>query len=453
MKIEGTVLVDAPLARVWPALLDPALMGACIPGCVAVEVVSPTRFRGQVDLKLGPIATRFHVNVAVTEIIDGVSISSTTSGDEGSRASMLSSQNQLSVREAGPGHTEVSYSSAVSLSGRLGKFGLGLMKKTADGMARCFGEALGAQLRQRMEPQPTATEPPSPLPEGRTMQAQDQPPQEPLSPAGQRYADDALRLGAGIVGDEHAFGAGPHQRLLVFRSPCPDGRVLVFWHGGGWTSGCKEWMSFMAPALTRAGITFVSPDYRLAPGDVFPAGFEDCASAVAWVHANIARWGGDPRQIFVGGHSAGGHYAALLSVRHDWQQRHALRSDVVAGCLPISGVYEFGDGSGLSVRPRFLGPGPTERDASPLHRIDPPAPAFLIALGSDDFPHLIAQSRRFALALEIAGIAVRCIEMSDCNHFAASLAAGEPHGKWLPIASSFMADIAAQRSQSQHGAS
>ena len=48
--------------------------------------------------------------------------------------------------------------------------------------------------------------------------------------------------------------------------------MLLFWHGGGWTSGYKEWMGFMAPALNAAGVTFVSAGYRLAPEHVFPAG-------------------------------------------------------------------------------------------------------------------------------------------------------------------------------------
>jgi acetyl esterase/lipase/carbon monoxide dehydrogenase subunit G len=447
VKIEGTLLVDAPLTHVWPALLDPGLMAACIPGCSSIEVVSPTRYRGKVDLKIGPIATQFQVVVAVTDVVDKVSIRSTTSGDEGSRASMLSSQNLLTVRETVAGSTQVSYESTVSVSGRLGKFGLGMMKKTADGLAQCFGKALGERLRARVAP-PSAS---LSHEEVRSMRPQDYPPQESLSPAGQRYGDEALRLGEGIVGEEQAFGADPYQRLLVFRSPCPDGRVLLFWHGGGWTSGYKEWMSFMAPAMVQAGVTFVSAGYRLAPTHLFPQGFEDCAEAVAWVHAHIARWGGDASRLFLGGHSAGGHYAALLSVRRDWQPRLALPSDAVAGCLPISGVYEFGADSGLSQRPRFLGPGPSERQASPLHNIETSRPPFLLACGSRDFPHLIAQARRFKLALDVAGVAATLLELPDCDHFAASLTAGDPAGPWLPAALRFMSDTAAKNSLQNDG--
>jgi hypothetical protein len=111
----------------------------------------------------------------------------------------------------------------------------------------------------------------------RLMKQADYPPQEPLSPAGTAYGDECWRRGEGIDGAEFAVGADPYQRLLVFRAPRPDGRVLLFWHGGGWTSGYKEWMSFMAPAFTAQGVTFVSAGYRLAPQHVFPAGIDDAA--------------------------------------------------------------------------------------------------------------------------------------------------------------------------------
>ena len=111
-------------------------------------------------------------------------------------------------------------------------------------------------------------------------------------------AAECWRRSAGIACQEFAFGADPYQRLLVFEAPRPDGRVLVFWHGGGWTSGYKEWMGFMAPAFTAEGVTFVSAGYRLAPQHVFPAALDDCIQATRWVAENIARHGGNARADF-----------------------------------------------------------------------------------------------------------------------------------------------------------
>src|SRR5439155_10778865 len=118
---------------------------------------------------------------------------------------------------------------------------------------------------------------------------------------------------------------------------------------------------------------------------VFPTGLEDCAASLAWVVGHIAEHGGDPRRIFIGGHSAGGHYAALLACN---AAACAARfpDGRVLGCLPLSGVFDFGPASGLSVRPRFLGADPAnDAAASPITHLDGPLP-FFVACGTNDFP-------------------------------------------------------------------
>jgi len=112
------------------------------------------------------------------------------------------------------------------------------------------------------------------------MKREDYPAQEPLSEAGEAYSNECWTRSAGIAYDEHGYGPDAYQRLAVYRAAKPNGTILIAWHGGGWTSGYKEWMGFMAPALNAAGITLVSPGYRLAPQHVFPAGLEDCIAAV-----------------------------------------------------------------------------------------------------------------------------------------------------------------------------
>lgn len=273
------------------------------------------------------------------------------------------------------------------------------------------------------------------------------PPQEPLSPLGVAYQERILALGEGVAGHESAYGDDPYQTLAVFRPPQPNGDVLVFFHGGGWTSGYKEWMYFMAPALMAQGVVLVSAGYRLAPRHVFPAGLDDAADAVAWTWRHIGAHGGDPRRIFVGGHSAGGHYAALLAVSAAWRAPRALPADVVRGCLPVSGVYRFGPGSGLSVRPRFLGTGDEARvdaDASPLHRLEAAAcPPFLITHGSRDFPHLVTQAQQMEVALRAAGVPVQVQILEGADHFEASVACGEHPSGWPALAAAWMRQTAA----------
>jgi len=273
------------------------------------------------------------------------------------------------------------------------------------------------------------------------MRLEDYPPQEPLSPVGKTYADECLRRGEGVTGaDEARYGGDPYQSIAVHRAKTPNGVVFLFWHGGGWTSGYKEHMAFMAPAFTAAGVTFIAAGYRLAPQNLFPAAVEDCADAVAWVHANAARFGGDPKRIFIGGHSAGGHYAALLAVTPAWRFKRGLPRDVVRGCVPISGVYQFGEGSGLTMRPRFLGPesAATDRAASPIHQIDDTPPPFFMTYGERDFPHLMRQADAMEIALKQAGGKVEKHVFPGRDHFAASHAGGEPDGPFVARALAWM---------------
>ena len=105
-----------------------------------------------------------------------------------------------------------------------------------------------------------------------------------------------------------AYGPDPLQKLDVFT---PDGArsgklpVLLFVHGGGFTRGDKHG-AFYPDNITlwaaRNGMVGVNIDYRLAPKDPWPAGVNDLASAIAWTHANIARYGGDPDRIVLFGH-------------------------------------------------------------------------------------------------------------------------------------------------------
>lgn len=267
------------------------------------------------------------------------------------------------------------------------------------------------------------------------MRIDEYPPQEPLSAVGQAYGEECLRRGQGVAADEEVrYGADPYQSLAVHRAAKPNGTILLFWHGGGWTSGYKEHMSFMAPVLNAGGVTFVTAGYRLAPQHLFPVGLNDCADAAAWVHANAARLGADPSRLLLGGHSAGGHYAALLAVTRGWRGKRGLPEDVVRGCVPISGVYKFGAGTEFTVRPRFLGPenADTDRAASPILSIEGTPPPFFITYGERDFPHLTRQADAMEAALRAAGSHVEKHVFPGRDHFGASHAGGEADGPFVP---------------------
>ena len=114
----------------------------------------------------------------------------------------------------------------------------------------------------------------------------------------------------------------PEKKLNIF-SPrnAQNSPVLIFIHGGSWNSGRKEIYDFMGSRLARRGVVTVIIDYPLAPEYKLPAMERSSLMAVKWVLENISRYGGSTEKIFVSGHSAGGHLAALLAIKKEpWRK-------------------------------------------------------------------------------------------------------------------------------------
>jgi carbon monoxide dehydrogenase subunit G len=146
MKIEGSFRVAAPIETVWRHITDPDQVAPCLPGCDMVEVTGPNAYRATIRVALGPIKTSFNVYVELTEQQPPHFAASLTRGEEGGKASTLTAHNELRLRAVDGGATEVSYSSDVSLFGRLGKYGLGVMKKKAETLGREFAQAFSARV-------------------------------------------------------------------------------------------------------------------------------------------------------------------------------------------------------------------------------------------------------------------------------------------------------------------
>lgn len=110
-------------------------------------------------------------------------------------------------------------------------------------------------------------------------------------------------------------------------------KTVVWFHGGGLTGGGKE----IPGEFRRQGIAVVAPNYRLSPRAHNPAYTIDAAEAVAWTVAHIADYGGDPRQVYVSGHSAGGYLTLMLALAKEYLGRFGVDADSIAGYFPIGG--------------------------------------------------------------------------------------------------------------------
>lgn len=139
MKIEETFNVLKPPEIVWRFITNPGKVGPCIPGLSDIEVIGEDSYKAKIKVAIGPIKASFNFEVKVIEETPPTQIVSVVRGEEGSRASLITANNILRLLPTESG-TEVYYRSEVSITGRLGKFGLGLMKKKAKTLGKQFAE-------------------------------------------------------------------------------------------------------------------------------------------------------------------------------------------------------------------------------------------------------------------------------------------------------------------------
>jgi len=148
LKIEDSFTLKTSQDNVWNAITNPNIVAPCIPGCQNVEVIGPTSYAAEVRVKVGPVKANFRLNVEVTSENPPSEVYSITRGEEGSKASIIHAENILRLKQVDANTTEVFYSSEVSIVGRLGKFGLGVMQKKAKALGHEFAEA----FRKTVEP-------------------------------------------------------------------------------------------------------------------------------------------------------------------------------------------------------------------------------------------------------------------------------------------------------------
>ena len=146
MEIEKTMTVAAPAAQVWQMLLDPNVMGSCVPGMKSIEVVSDVEYIAQIHVKISFISAKFKLRTTIVEQRAPHYLRCEGTGEDASVASSLKQQSELFLAELPDGRTELRMKVKVDVLGRLGTFGLSVMKTKADRMWEEFGQNLVARL-------------------------------------------------------------------------------------------------------------------------------------------------------------------------------------------------------------------------------------------------------------------------------------------------------------------
>lgn len=241
-------------------------------------------------------------------------------------------------------------------------------------------------------------------------------------------ANSAAALGRLGRPERFAYGDGAAEHLDVFRTSAADAPIFIFVHGGAWRATGIERYYFAAEPFVRAGAHAVLLQFdgvEVTGGQLMPIA-RQIRRAVAWVHANAARLGGDPERIFAAGHSSGAHMTGTLTIA-DWAE-YGAPQDVLKGALCCSGMYDL-DGPSRSARSSYVRFDDETLEAlSTQRRLDRIAIPLTVLYGTFETPEFQRQGREFAAALHAAGKQVRLLVGEGYNHFEIIETIGNPYG-------------------------
>ena len=159
--------------------------------------------------------------------------------------------------------------------------------------------------------------------------------------------------------------------------------TIVFFYGGSWRSGSKNWYEFAAARYALKGYVVFVPDYRKGPQPSFPGFVEDSARAFAYAKEHTAEYGGDPERMFLMGHSAGAHIAGLLATDPSYLQAVGLSKRDITGFVGLAGPFDFLPMTDPKVIAVFQGDANLPA-SQPINFVDGSEPPMLLLHGSDD---------------------------------------------------------------------
>jgi acetyl esterase/lipase len=246
------------------------------------------------------------------------------------------------------------------------------------------------------------------------------------------------------------------QVLDVYSPQNAKNSPVVFWiHGGGWQTGDKSDVQIKPRFFTDNGFVFVSTNYRLLPGVDMATIVRDIAKSVRWVHDHIAEYGGDPKTVFIMGHSAGAQLAALICTDDRYFKSEGLSLTIVKGCVPVDGdtfdvpaIIETAETRwrvhGLTPakfghREKFGNDPAKHRDFSAVTHVakDKGIPPFLI-LHVAGHPDTTAQALRLGNVLKEAGVAATVFGAKETTHSKVNADLGLPDDPATKALSAFL---------------
>lgn len=214
------------------------------------------------------------------------------------------------------------------------------------------------------------------------------------------------------------YGTNVRQRLDIYapEKAAANAPVVVFFYGGNWVRGERSDYAFVGRALAARGFVVVIPDYRLYPEVTYPDFLDDSAQAVAWTSREIASFGGDPRRLYVMGHSAGAYNAAMVALDARYLAKFGMQASSVRGWIGLAGPYDFLPIENKTTRPVFHFPD-TPPASQPINHVSKASPAaLLIAANKDELVNPQRNTGALANKLRGNGVPVQEIYYNRVNH-------------------------------------
>ena len=242
-----------------------------------------------------------------------------------------------------------------------------------------------------------------------------------------------------------SYGAAPRDKIDFYRPK--EGRnlpVIVFFYGGSWQWGHRRDYRFMAALLARLGFLVAVPDYRLYPDVKFPDFLQDCAAATAFVINRAADYAGNPREIFLIGHSAGAYNAVMLALNQDYLASQGCGTNRLSGVAGLSGPYDFLPIRAPDIKAIFSS-APDISLTQPVTFARDSAPPLFLAHGGADTTVLPRNTTKLAARLRAQGGIVETKIYPKLGHTGILLSA-LPYLSWrAPLLRDMMSFIAACR--------
>jgi carbon monoxide dehydrogenase subunit G len=146
MQIEETFSVKAPIQKLWDSLLDPQIIGPCIPGCEKVEPINDKEYDSIIKAKVGFMAVRFKVRTVIEEVIPHQFIKTAGQGNELRNLGFFKQKTRINFNALSEDETEITYQSEVSIVGKLATFGDRILKAKAKEVGKEFADAVKKRL-------------------------------------------------------------------------------------------------------------------------------------------------------------------------------------------------------------------------------------------------------------------------------------------------------------------